>query len=330
MPTSRRQFLTVGTAATLGSFLSTSLLVANARNVTLPTSPTEEKLLHFVRGYSSQLQLVGVGILEKLRFGASKHVHLLVGVDDLAEFQAALPLIPFSGVYAVGSKVQFEAEGIQCTVESVPDRTFAERRVLLTKARYLSFAHDALAYDPLRNVLADPFGAAKGETLRLINRTHSGVPGLATLMRGLTEAGQLGLKLSSDFSRWQARILRLFTRTKDVAAAMAVLLSHLPELADVIQPEQLKAILRSPLVKSALADGFGVNVELIISAYDAWRAAHAGSVANASIWIASLLQRQIAEESTTGVLTPLLQAGSRFQVLRGRQALSQARQLLAA
>jgi hypothetical protein len=329
MNTSRRVFLTTGAAATLAQLIPDALSARafSTRPISLPLSETDQAVLAFAKTYGARVRFVGLGVLEKLRFGSSKHLRVLVEVSELAGFEAALASFPFPGAYAEGSQLSFEASGTEFTLENLPSRAFDERRSTLSKARYIAFAHDALSYDPVAENLADPFGAARAAAVRTVNRAFGSITGLEVILRGYIEAKQLDLRLGADFHSWKNRLLRLAARKKDAAAIVAGFLRQLATAAEVLPVETIKEILRSRSVKGAIGQAYGLDVEAAIAAYDALRASQSGSISNAAIWLLVLLRFQLQEESVSGVLSPLLQNGNRFQVLRSRQALAQARQL---
>jgi hypothetical protein len=331
MNTSRRSFLSMGAAATAAALVFPGAAWSTAtRDVSLPLSESEEALLAFITRYGGRARFVGIGVLEKIRFGASKHQHVLVEVADLTEFESALASLPFAGAYAAGNELAFEAGGTEFTLENLPAGAFDERRLVLSKARHIAFAHDALSYDPAARQLSDPFSAARAHTVKTVNRSFGSIEGLEVILRGSMEAESLGLRLGNDFQRWKNRLLRLAARDKDAAAIAASFLNQLATAADILPEETIKEILRSRSVKSALAQTLGVDVEAAITAFETARSAEDGSISNSAIWLSVLLKAQLDAESVTGVVTALLQKGSRFQVLRSRRALAQARQLLAA
>ena len=296
----------------------------------LPLSAEEQTLLEFIAGYGARIRLVGIGVLEKLRFGSSKHVHVLVEVEDLAAFEAALTGFPFSGAYTDGNSFMFQAGGIEFTLEHLPPRAFDERRAGLGIRRQIAFAHDALSYDPVSRKLSDPFDAAKGDVLRSINRTQGNIGALEVILRGYVEAQQLGLRLGVDFVRWKNRTLRFATQTRNLTALAAAFIRKLATVADTVPPETIKELLRSPVVSTALASALSLDVEAAIAEFDAARAANGGDVSNGSLWLAVLLNVNITVGAEPNDVLTWLRQGTRFDVLRTRKALSQARELLAA
>jgi hypothetical protein len=273
---------------------------------------------------------VGIGVLEKLRFGASKHVHVLVEVEDLGAFETALATFPFGGAYTEGNTFSFQVAGIEFTVEHLLPRAFDERRAGLGIRRQIAFAHDALSYDPVSRKLSDPFDAAKGDVLRSVNRTQGNIGALEVILRGFVEAQQLGLRLGLDFVRWKNRTLRFGTNTRDLTFLAAAFIRKLATVADTVPPETIKELLRSRAVSTALADVFSLDVEAAIAAFDAARAASSGEVSNSSLWLAVLLDINISTDAEPNDVLAWLRQGTRFDVLRSRKALSQAREFLAA
>lgn len=325
MKTSRRDFIRLGGAAALAGLVNPTVEAGTTRLLSSPLSisATEQTLLDFIKTYATEVRFVGVGVLEKLRLGTAKHVHILASVPDLADLADALTHFPFTA-YSQGSSFSFEVDGTEFTVENLPPQAFGERRVLLSKARSIAFGHDALSYEPGSSEIFDPFNASKGDTLKSVNRTFGGISGLEVIIRGLVEAQQLQLALGADFTRWMKRMLRFVAKSKDSAALTQVFLRQLATAASALTEAQVKELLRSANVSSALQAELGIDVEAAIAAYDTLRAQADGSVSNGAIWLAVLLKAQLDEERSTGVVSPLLRSGNRFQVLRSLQALKQA------
>jgi len=321
----------MGAAATVAGLLFSGAesLAAVTRVIDLPISDTEQTLLNFIAQYGGRARLAGAGILEKLRSGESKRLNVFVEVDDLASFESALAQFPFTGAYATGSTLAFSAGGTEFVLENLPTRTFDERRAMLIRARYIAFAHDALTYDPASRRLSDPFNATKSKTVRSVNRSFGAIDGLKVILRGYVEAEQLGLRLGADFHRWEARLLKLMARDKDAAAIASTFLNQLATAAEFLPTETIQKFLRSRSVKSALSKTLGLDTEVAIGAFDARRATEPGSVSNAAIWLSILLDAELREEAATGVLTSTLRNGTRFEMLRSRTALAQARNLIA-
>ena len=191
-----------------------------------------------------------------------------------------------------------------------------------------AFAHDALAYDPATQRLSDPFGARVG-ALRVVNRTFGGSAALDVAMRGTIEAKQLGIAAGEDFSMWKGRVLRQIAKSADARKLAGNFLQKLATLADKLPTAQVEAVLRSRLVSTALQQVFGIAVEKVIADFETARATTGGEISNAALWLSLLLAPEIASNAADGAATTWLQRGSRFEVLRSRAALAQARGLVA-
>ena len=321
----------MGAAATVAGFLFSGAksLGAASRVIDLPINETEQALLDFIATYGGSARLAGAGLLEKLRYGGAKRLNIIVELDDLANFAAALAQFPVPGAYANGSILAFSAGGTEFTLENLPTQTFGERRAKLSHARYIAFAHDALNYDPATRRLSDPFDAAKSRTVRSVNRSFGAIDGLKVVLRGYVEAEQLGMSLGADFHRWETRLLKLMARDKDAAGIASIFLNQLATAAEFLPTETIQSFLRSSSVKSAISKTLGLDTDIAIAAFDARRATEPGSVSNAALWLSILLDAELREEAATGVLTSTLENGTRFEILRSHAALAQARELVA-
>jgi hypothetical protein len=84
------------------------------------------------------------------------------------------------------------------------------------------------------------------------------------------------------------------------------------------------------VVSTALASALSIDVEVAIAAFDEKRAVSSGEISNGSLWLAALLNVNISADAEPNDVFTWLRQGTRFEVLRSRKALSQARELLAA
>jgi hypothetical protein len=295
----------------------------------LPLAPAEETLLAFVQRYSREVRLVGAGALAKLRGAATREAHLLVEVSDSVAFDAALAgPTPFGGAFSGGNTLCFVRDGIEFTVENLLPEAFARRLTELATLKHIAFAQDALIYDPATWKLADPFGAEKSRTLKMVNITIAGGAAVGVAIRGRIESGRLGMKHGSVFANWQTRHLGLGANAGTAQALVETFLGKLATIAERTPPDAIQTLLRSRALSSALLRVLGVNTVEAIAEFDRLRPEISGEFSNAALWLALLLGPEIESEAADGAATTWLQRGTRFDVLRSRRALAAARRFL--
>lgn len=336
-PFDRRSFLqTTCLAACVGALSagqSVAAIVVSRFTRTLaeplPLTAAEEAVIAFVGQYSSQVRLVGLGVLLKLRGAETREAHLLVEISDSSAFDAALVgPTPFDGAYADGNQLFFVRDGIEITVENLRTAAFAQRLRELATLKGIAFAHDALVYDPATREVVDPFGAAKSPFLKMVNTTIAGGAAVGVALRGRADSGRVGLKSGSVFANWQTRNLNLGANAKTAQPLVEAFLGKLATISVTATPEEMKKLLRSRALSSALLRVLGVKVADAIAEFDRLRAEIGGNFSNAALWLALLLGPEIESEPADGAATTWLRRGTRFDIARSRKALLEARQLV--
>lgn len=331
-PFNRRSFLWSSCLAVCAGVLSSgnSLAAAVASSATrtlaepLFLTPTEEALLAFVKTYAGSVRFIGAGVLAKLRGGATREAHWLVEVKDAAVLAGKTP---FGGSYSEGNTLCFERDGIEFSIENLLPEAFAQRLTEVVTIKTIAFAHDALTYDPETQIVTDPFGAEKSRTVKLVNTTLAGGAAIGTAMRGRFQASRLGIGPDGKFSTWQSRNFGLQSSTRTAQAVAEAFLGKIATLANSLTPAAMKTLLRSRAVSTSLKSIFGLKVATAIADYDRRRRAISGEFSNAALWLSVLLGPEIESEATDGAATTWLRRGTRFDRLRSRKALEQARLL---
>lgn len=332
----RRSFLKAGSFVACASALVPAWAAAALPKTTrvldaaLPLDPAVLAVLKFAASYSGDARLVGAGVFAAVRGMRPHGVRVLVEAADLARFETALAGLPFSGAYAQANGLSFTLDGIEFTLENLLPASFAQALAQLYASKHTAFAHDALSYQPATRQLSDPFAAAKGAVLKLVNRTLAGAPALDAALRGIVDAQDLGLTQGADFAAWLRRVLQMLTRDSAAGVTAETFLRQLATLADRVPPAQMQSILRSRAVATALHKVFGIDVPGVIAQFDRLRVSTGAGVSNAALWLALLLAPEVGSESEDGAATTWIERGTRFQVLRSRRALAGARELVAA
>jgi len=269
-------------------------------------------------------------VLAKKRGLVPRALNILAEVADPGAMQSAMssPTL-FPGTYGQANAVFFTLNDVNYTLENLVPDAFAARLTGLGVKKNLAFAHDALSYDPSTSQLSDPFHAVADGALKVVNKTFGGAAALDTVLRGTSEAHDLGLKEGADFTAWSGRILRAITGIPASGATAATYLGQVASLADKLTTAKMEALLRSRAVDTALRQVFGINVAAVIAQFKSQRAQLDGSVSNATLWLAILLGPEVQSNMENGAATNWVRVGTRFQVVRSKAALAQATALLA-
>lgn len=163
----------------------------------------------------------------------------------------------------------------------------------------------------------------------MVNPTIAGGAAVGVAIRGRLESGRLGMSQGGVFALWQARNLGLGANAKTAQALTEVFLSKLATIAEAITPAAMKALLRTRALSSALLRVFGVKVADAIAEFERPRPENSGEFSNAALWLALLLGPELESEADDSAATTWLRQGTRFDVLRSRAPLAQAREVVA-
>ena len=331
MTYNRRSFIGLGSFVACGAALNVPALFAAAVSRVLPGGlpllAGDEAVLAFVRGYSTNFRVVGATVLGRIRTSGMRALHVIVEVKNADALQAVLTGAPFADIYADGNTLTFTLADVDVTIENLLPEVFAARLVAMGKRSGNAFAHDALVYNPETHLLSDPFAARSG-AVKLVNKTFGGPAALEVALRGMLEAKQLLLPQSLDFSEWKGRVLRMIARAADSRKLSENFLQQIATLAEKLPPGGMEALLRSRLIATALKQVFGMDTAAVIAEFKRLRASTSADTTDAALWLALLIAPEIEANAYDGAATTWLQSGSRFQVLRSRRAMAQARTFL--
>lgn len=326
MALNRRTFIELGSLAACGAALNPPGLLATVPRALaggLPLLAGDEAVLAFVRGYSGNLRVVGASVLGRLRTSGLRALDVIVEVADMDRLQAALAGIPFPDIFTQGNTLSFALADVDVTIENLVPDDFAARLAAMEKRAANAFAHDGLAYNPRTRELSDLFGARVGE-LKMVNKTFGGVAALKVVLRGMLEAAQLGLSQGVEFLQWRGRMLRMIARAGDARRLVEDFLQQLAALAEKLPAGGMETLLRSRLIRTAFQEVLGMDTAGAVAEFKRLRVTTAAETSNAALWLAVLISPEIKSDAAT----TLLHHGARFEVLRSRSALGQARKLL--
>jgi hypothetical protein len=331
---SRRRFLKGASAIVSGTALlpATGLsALVRARHYTraVPLSDADQSVLAWVKGYATDVRLAGVGIIGKLRRSRRARTHILAEVPSAATLQAALSgALPFGPIslFTSGNAVTFTLDGTEFTIDNFLGDDFAAALdALLTRAG-VTFATDGLTWDPDTNDLSDPFRAF-GAAIKLVN-PGIGLDALfAVALRGYNEAKAANLGFDVSFSAFRHRVFSARgARTAFSGAVARQFVEQLPDLTELLNGDQLAAIIGSPLVAGVLFKELGIQVGPLVAEFKQLRAFNVIDISDAALWLSQLLQDQI-DSGTADAWGANL---NHFRQTRFRAALAQARQVVRA
>jgi hypothetical protein len=330
MTINRRNFLRFGTLIACGTAVGgTSLLAASSAIIKggIPMVEGDASVLAFVKGYSSNVRIIGASVLGRIRTSGLRTLHIIAEVNDLDRMASILIRAPFSGIYTEGNTFNFALSDVDVTIENLLPEVFASRLAAMGKRAGNAFAHDALSYNPETKEISDPF-SARSSTLKIVNKTFGGPAALAVALRGRLESAQLGIAQGEDFALWKNRVLRAIARSADARKLSENFLQQLATLADKLPPGGVEALLRTRLISTALKQVFQINVAEAVAAFKRLRKASGPETPDSAIWLAVLIGPEIESNAADGAATTWLQRGPRFQVMRSKRALAKAAAIL--
>jgi hypothetical protein len=335
MSLNRRRFIGLGSLVATGaavfcpSVLEAATLVAPSRPLRggLPLTTGDEAVLSFVQSYSANVRVVGASVLGRIRTSGMAGLHILAEVPNLETMVKALETAKVGQIYAEGNTLTFSVDGVEATVENLVPEAFSARLTTMTKKAGNAFAHDALAYDPATNLLSDPF-AARTTGVRVVNTSFGNAPALDVAMRGVEESNAMRLPPSENFTGWKGRVLRQFSKAATSAALAQTFLQRMTVLTERVAPAAFQGLLKSRLISTALQQTFQIDAAQVVAQYKEVRATVGAQYSDAAVYLALMIGPEIQSEAVDGAATTWLQRGTRFQVVRSRRALAQAREIL--
>ena len=281
-------------------------------------------MLDFVGNYSSHARLTGSAVLAKIRGRIPRVTHVIARIDDLAAHRQAWTggRVPFAAVYAQDDAMSFEHGGAAFVVENLLPEDFSRHLARWREGRGIAFGHEAVSYHPATKRLHDPADAVGEPGLKLAHPGRNLGEAFDTVLRGMIEAEDCGLAGGGEFATLRARVLSATAAKATSAQVARSLVRHTATLAEVLPAKKVAALMRSRLVNASLAKTLGVSGETAARTFETRRATDAKS-SDAAIWLATLLGAEIAN----GGAENWLQSPDRFESLRSRAALAEARTL---
>ncbi len=329
----RRAFLRASSYAVFGLAIMPGLPLAaaiggqaKARVRVVPLTAADQGVLEWIAAYSTKVRMLGGGVLSKLK-GGSTETRFLVEISDLSQLQAALgAVLPFSEIRTSGNSLRFIYEGERFAIENLLPELFADRLKSLATRKRITFAHDALSYDPATQKLQDPYRSLASDAIKVINPGKGIAAAFRTVLRGWTEADELDLKLGANFARLKRRVLSVPGKRLGLAQpVVAALVEQLTSLTGNRSSEKIENLLRSKLVSLAISKVLGVSTNEVVAQFLAIKAEMPADSGDAAAWLASLLSDQLNNSTLPdwlGDLDPL-------SAYRARVALADARAVAA-
>jgi hypothetical protein len=296
MNSDRRSFIRVGSLALGASCLlpPRALFGVGAGNTpgVLSFNATEMRLLDFAAGYSSVARVIGVSVLGRMHPDNVCGMHLLVEVRDFVKLAGAFGNAPFQNIFANANRMSFSSGGRAYVIENLSPAEFAARLAALS-GRDVAFAHDAIIYDPAAKTLDDPFSALNAGELKLMNRPTKTSAALEVALRGTAEAHAARIAEGIDFAEWKAQLVKLSVHSSAAQPIAAAFVKRLPSLNGLAGTDQVKNMVATPLISSALKAALGMSGAAAIGEFDRVRAIFGQSYSDGAVWLYVLLGKQM-------------------------------------
>lgn len=277
--------------------------------VSLNLAAQDQTVLAWLRGFASQIRLVGAGVFSRLRGDADAAAHWLAAVPDLAALGEIFSSAPFAGLYTSGSTLFFTIGGREVSIELLPVEAFSAKLNELARAK-VKFDHDSLVYDPETGRLTDPLRSKGTRGLRLRRGDADNVRAFAVVMSGLVESHRLHLPLGAGFKRLRNRVLRANGSKPEVAERVcAELFARLVTWTGLAPRAEIEFVLKSRLVSSSVRTAMGLEVRAAVASVNATLGGD--QAPNPQAWVAAL-----GASDPQSKAAGWLRNGSRFDQLR--------------
>jgi hypothetical protein len=294
MNSNRRSFIRVGSLAVGATLLlrPRGLFALGAEHGVLSFNAAEMRLLDFIASYSSVARVIGASVLGRMRPDGNCGMHLLVEVRDFVKLAGAFWNAPFTNIFANANRMSFSLGGRACVIENLSAEDFAARLAGLG-GKDIVFAHDAIAYDPAAKTLVDPFEALNAGELKLMNRPPKTLAALEVALRGTAEAHAGGVAEGKDFAQWKSQLVKLTVHSSAAQPIAAAFVKRLPSLNALAGTGQVKSLVATPLISSAIKAVLGMNGTSAIGEFDRVRAIFGQSYSDGAVWLYVLLVKQM-------------------------------------
>lgn len=282
-----------------------SLFAANNTPGVLSFDATELHLLDFVSSYSSVVRLTGASVLGHFKPESSCGMRVLVQVTDFGALAEATLRAPFKKFYAKANSLSFVAQRSGHVIENLSVGEFAARLNALSGKENITFAHDALSYDPIAKQLDDPLGSLGVGELKLVKRPAKTPEALTVAMRGTGDARAAGVPEGADFANWKAQFVRSSVTAKAAYPIASAFVRGLPAFAALAGTDDVKSALATPLISSAVKAALGMAAKQLIGEFDRVREIFGQSYSDAGVWLYVVLGKQVKKD-TRGWIDPTL------------------------
>ena len=250
--------------------------------------------LGFAQGFGDRCLLHGAGLAARLKCyagSATAPLSILVKNDGKWNLTGVLSTFRRHGVERIvtsGSQLHFVFGCQEYSIEVMEPVAWEQRRAGIASGTLATFAHDALHASPEAGSVSNTF--LFGGELRPLRSAAMDTPrAFQNLLRGLKEAGEVGLVRTAAFNSFAAAILSSDCGSNPTPVARQMFVS-LPGLEAHVPEAEVHELVQSPLVSGALSRAWNVQMEFARSSYAAYRNRGAGVSA---AWYAALAKDQI-------------------------------------
>ncbi len=307
MPLARRHFLHSAGLAAAGFFLTNRASAATTVNVSLTLATQDQVVLDWLRGFATQVRLVGSSVLARLRGDTKAPAHWIVAVSRLGVLPEVFGTANFAGLYTSGSTAFFTVGGCEVSVEILPMEDFTSRLKDLGRGAF-GYDYETLSYDPISGQLTDPLRSRSVRGMRVTRTTRDIAASFAQMLDGLISSRQLGLERSDAFRRLRSRVLSYSGAKPAVADAVCTaLMERFVTWVSAAPVEEIVVVLTSRLVAGSLRTAFDIEARPAVAAVKASLAGD--SAPNPDVWVQGLFG---ASPAALG----RLRNGNRFDQLR--------------
>ncbi|MBX7157448.1 MAG: hypothetical protein K1X66_03575 [Verrucomicrobiae bacterium] len=319
MSLSRRNFLKKGGIVTSVGLIFPTLTTVEAKgiapfasshlktqNLGIEFDKTDQTIFNYVTQFCEEFYLQGGCILGKLLKSGVKSTYILSKINDFSSLKNFLfkkGVVPLSNVYSRANIINFYYGETYFTLENLPPEVFSYRVLDHSTVQDISYAHQALLYDPIKHKLWDPLKAIdiqnkNHQSLNLIQIKSNLSHGFRDLIQGELDICYYRLAPSSEFIDYKDQILKKSSLPPNLSKnVISTFINHISILTKYLSEDAFLQYVNSPIVSFSIETELKLKTEQVVDAYKELSKNLDGKYSKGSIWLALLFSPKINEKS---------------------------------
>lgn len=333
MNLSRRNFLKKSGIVTSGLMFSslttrdskglTSFVHDNLQrqNLGIELDKVDLTILNCITKFCEEVYFQGGCILGKLLKGNIKSTCIVSKVDNfstLKDFLFKQGVTPLSSVYNRANVINFYYGETFFSLENLSPEVFACRIMDYSTVQDISYAHQALLYDPIKHKLWDPFSAINiqdkiHQSLNLVQIKSNLAQGFKDIIQGELDMIYFKLSPGLEFTEYKNQFLEKSSIPLNLSKnIVSIFVNNISVLAKYINEETLFQYVTSPIISSSIEAGLGLKAHQVVQTYKQLSKNLSSKYSSGAIWLALLFSPKINEKNRVDVQQRILDHGINF------------------